>query len=64
MRPPRSYQLGSITVRPSDAQLVVQWLSGSGVTVASVAGFPHGNETTPVKLHAIRDLLSLGEERE
>ena len=56
----RKYQVGSITVRPSEAQLAVQWMSGSGVTVASVAGFPHGNETTPVKLFAVRDLLARG----
>ena len=56
----RQYRLGSITVRPSEAQLAVHWMSGSGVTVASVAGFPHGNETTPSKLFAIRDLLSRG----
>lgn len=56
----RHYNLGSVTVRPSDAQLAVKWLDGSGVRVASVAGFPHGNETTTVKLYAIRDLISRG----
>jgi deoxyribose-phosphate aldolase len=56
----RQYKVGSITVRPSEAQLAVQWMSGSGVTVASVAGFPHGNESTPTKLFAIRDLISRG----
>ena len=56
----RRYRLGSITVRPSDAQLVVKWMESSGVTVASVAGFPHGNETTSTKLYAIRDLIQRG----
>src|SRR5579859_3908211 len=56
----RSYQLGSITVRPSDVQLAVQWMASSGVTVASVAGFPHGYETTSTKLYAIRDLIQRG----
>ena len=28
--------------------------------MASVAGFPHGNESTPTKLFAIRDLLARG----
>lgn len=56
----REYQLGSITVRPSDAQMAVKWMESSGVTVASVAGFPHGNETTSTKLSAIRDLIGRG----
>ena len=56
----REYKLRSITVRPSDVQLVVKWLEGSGVTVSSVAGFPHGYETTPSKLYAIRDLIQRG----
>ena len=56
----RAYRLGSVTVRPSDAQLAVKWMESSGVTVASVAGFPHGNETTPAKLYAIRDLIQRG----
>lgn len=56
----REYRLGSITVRPSDVQLVVNWMEGSGVTVASVAGFPHGYETTTSKLYAIRDLIQRG----
>src|SRR5438309_1258732 len=56
----REYRLGSITVRPSDVQLAVKWMESSGVTVASVAGFPHGNETTSTKLFAIRDLIQRG----
>jgi deoxyribose-phosphate aldolase len=56
----RTYRLGSITVRPSDAQLAVKWMESSGVTVASVAGFPHGNETTATKLYAIKDLIGRG----
>jgi deoxyribose-phosphate aldolase len=56
----RRYQLHSITVRPSDAQLAVKWMESSGVTVASVAGFPHGNETTATKIYAVRDLIQRG----
>ena len=56
----REYRVGSITVRPSDVQLAVKWMDASGVTVASVAGFPHGNETTSTKLFAIRDLMQRG----
>ncbi len=56
----RLYRIGSITVRPSDAQMAVKWMESSGVVVASVAGFPHGNETTSTKLSAIRDLIGRG----
>ena len=56
----RDYRIGSITVRPSDVQLAVKWMESSGVTVASVAGFPHGYETTSAKLFAIRDLVQRG----
>ena len=56
----RDYHLASITVRPSDVQLAVKWMESSAVTVASVAGFPHGNETTSTKLFAIRDLIQRG----
>ena len=56
----RRYQIGSVTVRPSDAQLAVKWMESSGVRVSSVAGFPHGNETTATKLYAIRDLIGRG----
>ncbi len=54
------YQVASVTVRPSDVDQAVRWMSGSGVPVGSVAGFPHGSSTTSVKLYEARDLLRRG----
>jgi deoxyribose-phosphate aldolase len=56
----RQYDVASVTVRPSDVDLAVAWMSGSGVPVGSVAGFPHGSQTTSVKLYEARDLLRRG----
>ncbi|HBY64639.1 MAG TPA: deoxyribose-phosphate aldolase [Solibacterales bacterium] len=56
----RAYGVASVTVRPSDVDLAVQWTKGSDVRVGSVAGFPHGSTTTPAKLFEIRDLLRRG----
>ncbi|MBX5495190.1 MAG: deoxyribose-phosphate aldolase [Bryobacteraceae bacterium] len=58
----REYGVASVSVRPSDVDLVVKWLRGSGVKVGSIAGFPHGSSTTPAKLYEIRDLLRRGVE--
>jgi deoxyribose-phosphate aldolase len=56
----REYGVASVTVRPSDVDLAVRWMEGSGVPVGSVAGFPHGSSTTAVKLYETRDLLRRG----
>jgi deoxyribose-phosphate aldolase len=56
----RRYQVASITVRPSDLDLAVRLMDGSGVPVGTVAGFPHGSTTTAVKLYEIRDVLRRG----
>ena len=56
----RQYDVASVTVRPSDVDLAVAWMSGSGAPVGSVAGFPHGSQTTSVKLYEARDLLRRG----
>jgi deoxyribose-phosphate aldolase len=58
----RASRLGvrAVVVRPSDYELAKQWLSGSGVTVVSVAGYPYGTANTAVKLYELRDLLRLG----
>jgi deoxyribose-phosphate aldolase len=56
----RDYHVASVTVRPSDVDLAVSWMEGSGVPVGSVAGFPHGAQTTCVKLYEARDLLRRG----
>jgi deoxyribose-phosphate aldolase len=56
----RQYVVASVSVRPSDVDLAVSWLSGSGVAVGSVTGFPHGSSTTASKLYELRDLLRRG----
>ncbi len=56
----RQYRIAAVTVRPSDADLAVEWMRGSGVAVASVVGYPHGCSTTSVKLYETRDLLRRG----
>lgn len=56
----RQYRIAAVTVRPSDADLAVEWMRGSGVAVASVVSYPHGCSTTSVKLYETRDLLRRG----
>jgi deoxyribose-phosphate aldolase len=56
----REYGVRAVVVRPCDVQLVVQWLSGSGLTVAAAAGYPHGTSTTATKLYEARDHLKYG----
>jgi deoxyribose-phosphate aldolase len=56
----RAYGTASVCVRPSDVELAVRHLSGSAVAVGSVAGFPHGSQTTAVKLYEARDLIRRG----
>ncbi len=59
-RSARSLRLAAISVRPSDVDLAARWLAGSGVTLATVVGFPWGAATTPVKAYEARDLLRRG----
>jgi deoxyribose-phosphate aldolase len=56
----RQYRVASICVRPCDADMAVRWMEGSGVPVASVAGYPLGSSTTAAKLYETRDLLRRG----
>jgi deoxyribose-phosphate aldolase len=56
----RQYSIAAVTVRPSDVDLAVDWMRGSGVAVASVVSYPHGSSTTSVKLYETRDLLGRG----
>ncbi len=56
----RDYGVASVTVRPADVDQAVRWMEGSGVPVGSVAGFPHGSQTTAVKTYEARDLLRRG----
>jgi deoxyribose-phosphate aldolase len=54
------YGMASAIVRSCDIDLAVQTLGSSGVRPGAVAGFPHGSQTTAVKLYEVRDLLRRG----
>lgn len=56
----RAYGVASVVVQPSNADLAVRLLEGSGVAAGSVVGFPHGGATTAVKVFEARDLLRRG----
>ncbi len=54
------YRVGALMVRPTDVEVAVRQLSGSGVDVVSVVAYPHGATTTASKLYETRDLLRRG----
>jgi deoxyribose-phosphate aldolase len=56
----KHYRIAAVGVRPSDVDLAVRWMEGSGVAVASIVSFPHGSSTTSAKLYETRDLLRRG----
>jgi deoxyribose-phosphate aldolase len=56
----RRYEVATVSVRPCDIELAARVLEGSSVKVGSVAGFPHGIQTTAVKLYEARDVLRRG----
>lgn len=56
----REYRVAAVCVRPSDVDLAVRWMDGSGVALASVVSYPHGAATTPAKVYETRDLLRRG----
>lgn len=56
----QEYRPGVMLVRPTDVEVAVRQLAGSGVAVASVVAYPHGASTTASKLYETRDLLRRG----
>ena len=56
----RSYRIACVIVRPSDVDLAVRWMEGSGIPVGSLVSYPHGAETTSTKIAAVKDLLRRG----
>ncbi len=56
----RRYGVASVCVRPADVPLAAARLAGSGVRVSTVAGFPHGDQTTQTKLFEAREALEAG----
>lgn len=43
------YKVASVCIKPYAVRQAVEWLSGSGVKVGAVIGFPHGNSSTESK---------------
>lgn len=43
------YRVASVCIKPYAVQQAAEWLSGTGVRVGCVIGFPHGNSSTEVK---------------
>lgn len=56
----REYQCVSVCVRPGDVALSATFLGGSGVKVTSVVGFPHGSNTTQIKVAEARQTIAQG----
>lgn len=56
----RQYGIAAVLVRPSDLDLVVNWLRGSSVALGTVIDVPSGSSTTAAKLFAARDALRRG----
>jgi deoxyribose-phosphate aldolase len=54
------YDVASVCVRPVDVKRAAALLSGSGVAVGTVVGFPHGSSTTATKVFEARDALANG----
>lgn len=54
------YDVASVCVKPSDVARAAKELSGTGVIVGTVVGFPHGSSTTSVKVAGAADALADG----
>ena len=54
------YDVASVCVRPLDVGRARDALAGSDVAVGTVVGFPHGSNTTPVKVAESRRALDDG----
>jgi deoxyribose-phosphate aldolase len=54
------YLVASVCVRPTDVSLAAGLLSGSGVEVGTVIGFPHGSHTTATKVYEVEQALAEG----
>jgi deoxyribose-phosphate aldolase len=54
------YKIASVIVKPSFVEQAKEFLKGSGVMVGTVVGFPHGSQTTRVKVAEAKELLELG----
>jgi deoxyribose-phosphate aldolase len=58
----RRFGVASVTVKPCHVELAASLIRGSGVLVGTVVGFPHGIQTTEVKVFEAQDALRRGAE--
>src|SRR3954451_2398751 len=56
----RELHLGFVTVRPADLGLAAKWMQGIDTSTGSTISVPHGDDTTAVKVYAVRDLIQRG----
>ena len=56
----KRYGIAAVIVRPSDLDLVTNWLRGSSVALGTIIDVPFGYSTTAAKLFAARDALRRG----
>ncbi|MBS1874120.1 MAG: hypothetical protein JSU00_12965 [Acidobacteria bacterium] len=56
----KARRVGRLTVRPSSLDLVTRWMGGSGISICAAVSYPHGADTTAVKLYAVRDAINRG----
>ncbi len=56
----KQYDVAAVIVRPSDLDLVTNWLRGSSVALGTIIDVPNGHSTTAAKLFAARDALRRG----
>ncbi|ODT22829.1 MAG: deoxyribose-phosphate aldolase [Microbacterium sp. 69-7] len=54
------WRVFSVCVRPSDIAHAVERLAGTGVTVGTVIGFPHGTTSSAAKVAEVRQALADG----
>ncbi len=56
----RRYEVASVCIKPAAVPLAVTTLEGSNVLVGTVVGFPHGGQTTRVKLAETTEAIDAG----
>ena len=54
------YKVATVCVRPSDVKLAGEILKNSSVKVTTVIGFPHGSNTTKIKLEETKEAIENG----
>lgn len=56
----KRYDVASVCVKPCHVRLATELLRGSDVAVGTVIGFPHGSQTTAVKVYEAQEALANG----